>query len=169
MPLTPEELKNSYRMRVLTRQVRFENQPWQRNWRKPGELKHGTTTGYRRGCRCDECRLASNRAITKYRNTPHTIPAHYHGNENTYTLHASRCEKCKTAHAEYCRYQRNRPRCQNKPCRKLLKNPEDGRRKYCSEACRIEGNEKHRREYDRIQKQKKRESADEAVIYTSQN
>ncbi|WWQ71117.1 HNH endonuclease [Salmonella phage SeKF_63] len=37
--------------------------------RKPKPIKHGTVSGYRRGCRCEPCRLSKNAEGRKYYNS----------------------------------------------------------------------------------------------------
>lgn len=65
-------------------------------------MTHGTTTGYKHGCRCEHCRAASAAAKRRYRagegpgRTPSGIQTHgLHG----YLRHRCRCEVCRAANA----------------------------------------------------------------------
>jgi len=60
---------------------------------------HGTTTFYRKGCRCEQCKHAKNAARKKGPRTG-PGPGATHGKNSTYAAGCS-CELCKAAHAEY--------------------------------------------------------------------
>lgn len=44
-----------------------ENAEHSRHHARPSKAKHGTSTKYRRGCRCGDCKKANNLATNEYR------------------------------------------------------------------------------------------------------
>ena len=58
--------------------------------RATGQLVHGTTGGYRRGCRCDECRRASAEARARHRRRPNVKVHGANGYSN-----GCRCDICR--------------------------------------------------------------------------
>lgn len=93
------------------------------------EFEHGTTSRYRQGCRCDDCRAAKTREQRKWRADnpekvyrgakalrdrkradPSLIPEHVHGTENGYGNYKCRCDECTRAWsaASIARYRRRR-------------------------------------------------------------
>lgn len=65
--------------------------------RETGQLVHGTEGGYKRGCRCDACREATNAARRRRRRHPNVA---VHGKPSGYS-NGCRCEECTTAHMDY--------------------------------------------------------------------
>lgn len=66
--------------------------------------RHGTTTMYHRGCRCDECRAAQSDAGKRFRERKAEWPvATPHGTRNGYCNYGCRCDDCKAAQSEYKR------------------------------------------------------------------
>ncbi|MFE6126678.1 hypothetical protein ACFQ6Q_00175 [Streptomyces sp. NPDC056437] len=67
----------------------------------PKPIRHGRVGGYRRGCRCDECRAANARAQqnSKARRSadPAAIDRAGHGKATTYVNYGCRCDPCKHA------------------------------------------------------------------------
>lgn len=65
----------------------------------PDPARHGSTTTYRKGCRCAQCKAAKNATRPK---GPRTSPGPgaTHGTNSTYAAGCS-CELCKAAHARY--------------------------------------------------------------------
>lgn len=67
--------------------------------------RHGTPTGYNKGCRCVFCKGAKSRESRNYRmrvksrSLPENDPRH--GTKNGYSNWDCRCEFCKKAHSEY--------------------------------------------------------------------
>ncbi len=153
-----------YRMAVLTRLINAEGRPRRHNGRKSAPAECGTTSAYRRGCRCEKCKAHRRDFMKGRRSTPRSIPLHYHGKENTYNYYACRCLACKDAHAAYQKEKPIIPRCHcmknprnGKRCHRRIRT--DGRWKYCSEECRIAANEEKRRMYFREYKRKKASEA----------
>lgn len=66
----------------------------------PVPITHGIT-GYRRGCRCRECRQANtaaqNRRKAARRNDPTAADRAGHGKATTYNNYGCRCQPCKEA------------------------------------------------------------------------
>ena len=60
-------------------------------------MKHGTNSGYSKGCRCDDCKSA-NKAYRKAwaERRRASIP---HGTTNGYANYGCRCDPCKAAHS----------------------------------------------------------------------
>jgi hypothetical protein len=108
-------------------------------------VKHGTASGYNRGCRCDECRVAHTEYNREYmkrwmaenRERYAEIKARHrakalaelqnpddprHGRAGTYAL-GCRCERCREAHsrADRERRERFRVRCSREGCEKVLR------------------------------------------------
>jgi hypothetical protein len=93
-----------------------------------GRTPHGTQSGYRRGCRCTQCRLAANDAKQAWRNAHREYynaqnreyrrqmrakrgEPEVHGTLASYTNHNCRCEACTEANrvaqaAKRTRYRR---------------------------------------------------------------
>lgn len=69
-------------------------------------LRHGTTTGYKDGCRCDPCREAKrNSRNPKGTRRANGEPAP-HGTTTNYQR-GCRCQECRKAVADYARWKRN--------------------------------------------------------------
>lgn len=66
------------------------------------ELKHGTTSGYRRGCRCDSCRKAAAEYQAVWRRVARSRTPRTHG-LGGYTSYGCRCEVCKKSYSSYKR------------------------------------------------------------------
>ena len=70
----------------------------------------GTTRGYRRGCRCDECRRANTEYMRRYRgsvpraeylaNVAGAETSTEHGTVGRYWRHGCRCEVCSRGNTE---------------------------------------------------------------------
>lgn len=74
--------------------------------------EHGTTTAYKRGCRCDICRAASAARQAEYRQRKRDggpllpkgpRPIQVHGTRNSYDKYGCRCEPCRDANAFHSR------------------------------------------------------------------
>ncbi len=55
---------------------------------------HGTYTAYKRGCRCEECRIANRDYNRIYKENKPRLPPE-HGSANMYQYHKCRCDTCK--------------------------------------------------------------------------
>ena len=64
---------------------------------------HGSTSGYKNGCRCDDCRIAHGQAQADWlkRNRENSRPPPKHGTLNGYVNYSCRCEDCMTAARAY--------------------------------------------------------------------
>lgn len=69
--------------------------------RKHVPISHGTITGYRRGCRCANCRQANTQAVARSKATRYSDPTAAdragHGKRTTYNNYGCRCAPCKEA------------------------------------------------------------------------
>jgi 5-methylcytosine-specific restriction endonuclease McrA len=63
----------------------------------------GTTTNYRKGCRCDACRKAAAAAATRRRRERRQEGNAPHGTIRGYNDYGCRCEPCKAGYAAYFR------------------------------------------------------------------
>lgn len=72
-------------------------------------MTHGVS-GYRHGCRCEECRAAVRVAHKKWRDkvAGGPIPDKVHGTGNGYKVYGCRCDECRGFQATYSRSLRAR-------------------------------------------------------------
>lgn len=63
---------------------------------KEVKIEHGTPSGYRHGCRCDECKAANReqQQAARDRRLNRPIPEHVHGTWNGYANYNCRCDRC---------------------------------------------------------------------------
>ena len=68
-------------------------------------LTHGTPGGYKRGCRCDDCRVAAGNSVLAWQHRNQALrrqpPAH--GTLNGYLNYRCRCQECRDVYAAYQR------------------------------------------------------------------
>jgi hypothetical protein len=78
--------------------------------RPPVPIKHGSVTGYRRGCRCPECRNANTASLNHRKAERSADPAAAdragHGKTSTYLNYGCRCDPCKAAQSKSNRHYR---------------------------------------------------------------
>ncbi|MFB7738273.1 hypothetical protein ACFC08_28570 [Streptomyces sp. NPDC056112] len=71
------------------------------NPRQPVPIPHGRIGGYRRGCRCPQCRQANTAAVTRSKakraKDPTAADRAGHGKATTYGNYGCRCAPCKAA------------------------------------------------------------------------
>ena len=58
------------------------------------ELDRHNYVGYKRGCRCDECRAGNAAWMREYRYRERAIPDGAHGRASTYVNYRCRCALC---------------------------------------------------------------------------
>ncbi len=84
-------------------------------------MRHGTTTAYRQGCRCDQCKQAQSEAFKKWKQNrvidPDRIP---HGTTNGYGHYRCRCDDCLTASRDSNRAYRQTPEGQQSSYRRTM-------------------------------------------------
>lgn len=102
----------------------------------PGHYRHGTTTSYAYGCRCDACTdaaaIGERKRLARKRGTlpPIELVGRAHGRISTYVNGKCRCVECRRAAADHRRKFRARrraadPRRQNEPTTECI---------FCGEA-----------------------------------
>jgi hypothetical protein len=69
-------------------------------------VKHGSITGFARGCRCDPCRLEWNRYYREWRKNAKLKTPKKHGTVSSYSTYGCRCALCKEASSTYHRNRR---------------------------------------------------------------